>query len=283
MYNALHSKTHKVFAVVGLSLSLLLSGCQPIHPVAQPAATGPQPIVIELTADGLSVPDEIPSGIVTVTYKNSSDKTANFVMGWMVEGNPIADFEKAAQAGDFITIIKTTIVTGQDYVEAGESKEVTYNVKAGEVFIASGPDDGPPEIKTSKATTASTMAAPTAEYKLELADFAFIMPDEIAAGKHLWEVHNTGKQFHEMSVIKLNEGVTLEDVIKVMSSQEPPSGPPPFEQIPAHVFMGGGTTSWVTLDIPAGEYTVICGLPNTDDEKMTSHAAMGMVRKLVVK
>lgn len=84
------------------------------------------------------------------------------------------------------------------------------------------------------------MAAPTADYKLELADFAFIMPDEITAGKHLWEVKNTGKQFHEMSIIKLNEGVTLEEVIKLMSSQEPPSGPPPYEQIPAGVFMGGG-------------------------------------------
>lgn len=88
-------------------LFLLLSACQPVQPLAEPAATSPQPVVIEMTADGLKAPDEIPSGIVTITFKNSSDKPDSLVLGWMVEGNSFADFEKAAQAGDFITIIKT--------------------------------------------------------------------------------------------------------------------------------------------------------------------------------
>jgi hypothetical protein len=46
--------------------------------------------------------------------------------------------------------------------------------------------------------------------------------------------------------------------------------------------MSAGTTAWVTLDIPAGEYTVVCFLPNTDDEEMAPHLAHGMVRTLVV-
>jgi hypothetical protein len=285
MVNVFRSQSHKLFAVAGLALSLLLSACQPIQPLAEPAATSPQPIVIELTADGLKVPEEMPSGIVTVTYKNSSDKPALLGLGWMVEGSTLADLEKAMQENDFRTFYKILIPAGEaNNLAPGERREVTSYIKAGEIDAAYNPMDGNPIVfKKIKATTASTMAAPTADYKVELADFAFIMPDEIAAGKHLWEVKNTGKQIHTVGILKLNEGVTLEDVIKLMSSQEPPSGPPPFEEIPFDVFIGGGATTWVTSDIPAGEYTVICGLPNTDDEKMAPHAAMGMVRKLVVK
>jgi hypothetical protein len=46
--------------------------------------------------------------------------------------------------------------------------------------------------------------------------------------------------------------------------------------------MGAGERAWVTWDLPAGEYTVICFLPDLAGD-MSSHAEHGMVRMLVVE
>jgi hypothetical protein len=59
------------------------------------------------------------------------------------------------------------------------------------------------------------------------------MPDEITAGKHLWEVHNTGKQHHGIAIVKLSEGVTVEELIKLASPEKQWQAPPPYDMIAA--------------------------------------------------
>ncbi len=263
-------------------LAIVLTACQPIQPIAIVQEDVSHTLVIEMTADGLNAPEEMPSGIVAVTFKNNSDTNSSPGFAWMHEGHTIADFEEAIQAEDFLTMLSMSSMVDTVELAPGESKESIYDIKAGEILVANFPDDGPPQLKLSKATAPSTLAAPVADYVVELADFAFIMPDEIAAGSHLWEVRNTGKQHHEIIIVKLNEGVTIEDLINLAAADEPPQEPP-FEEIAFGSFMGSNMTSWVTLDIPAGEYTVLCFLPNTDAEAMTPHLAHGMVRTLVVK
>lgn len=272
--------SHSILSMTFISLvALALTACQPIEAMEE---TTTQSIVVEITADGLTVPDEMPSGIVTVTFKNNSDMAASPGFAWMHEGSTVADFEKAVQDEDFLAILATSSMLNTVELAPGDSKEGIYDLKAGEVIVANFPDDGPPQLKTSKATTPSTMAAPVADYSIEVADFTFVMPDEITAGEHLWEIRNTGKQHHEIIIVKLNEGIALEELIKLASAEEPPQDPP-YEEIAFGGFLGSDITSWVTLDIPAGEYTVICFLPNTDAEDMSPHLAHGMVRTLVVK
>ena len=64
----------------------------------------------------------------------------------------------------------------------------------------------------------------------DLVDFNFVLPEQIKAGAHTWKIENKGGQWHEMAIVKLNEGVTVEDVLAMMS-QEPPEGPPPYEDV----------------------------------------------------
>lgn len=87
-----------------------------------------------------------------------------------------------------------------------------------------------------------------------------------------------------MSIVTLNEGMTVKDVLAWVASMGPegPSGPPPFEESAFWGPMGPGQRAWVTWDLPAGEYTVICFLSDVAGD-MTSHAAHGMVRTLTVE
>jgi hypothetical protein len=77
---------------------------------------------------------------------------------------------------------------------------------------------------------------PTTDVEVELQDFSFVMPDEIAAGKQTWHIVNQGDQWHHLMIWQRNEGVTHEQLIEGMLSAQPSSGPPPMQWV----------TGWVT-------------------------------------
>lgn len=259
----------------------LISACQPIQPGAARAATN---IVIEVTADGLQVPAELPAGIVTVTYKNSTDAPASPSLGWLVAGRTVAEFEAALLADDFPAILAIAVPLGGPQLAPGASEAITYDLQAGEILVVNFPNEGPPQMATSIAKPSGPASvAPAAEIQAELADFNFILPDEIPAGGHLWQISNVGKQWHHLIVLKLNAGTTIDDVLAMALAAEEPAGPPPFTEVAYYGDMGSNTTAWVTLDIPAGEYYVVCFMPNTDEAAMTPHLAHGMVRTLRVR
>lgn len=58
--------------------------------------------------------------------------------------------------------------------------------------------------------------------------------------------------------------------------------PPPFEPIAFWSPMGAGAQAWVEWDLPPGEFTVLCFLPDLADGQGTPHLMHGMVRTLTV-
>jgi hypothetical protein len=271
---------HHLFLCVVVTLLASLVACgQAPSQAGQSAA-----ITIEVTDTGLKVPAEVPSGIVNVIYKNSTATPASPTVGWLNEGRTVAEFEQALQGEDFPAILEMANTPGGVELEPGASAQVTYDLTAAELLVVNFPDNGPPQMATTLVKPEDNrMASPKAEIKAEMTDFSFVMPDEIPAGPRLWEIKNTGQQWHHLIVVKLNEGTTIEEVIALAASEEEPEGPPPYKQVAYYGDMSGGTTAWATLDIPAGEYYAICFMPNIATQDMASHAAHGMVRKLVVK
>jgi hypothetical protein len=120
-----------------------------------------------------------------------------------------------------------------------------------------------------------------AEIPVALADFAFFFPVVIPAGPHTWELTNIGEQWHELVVVKLNEGVTVEDVFAFFETAGPDDAPP-MELVMGYAPFSEGNRVWLDVDLPAGEYTVICFLPDIAGD-MAPHAVHGMVRTMVVK
>jgi hypothetical protein len=105
------------------------------------------------------------------------------------------------------------------------------------------------------------------------------MPDQVPAGRQTWQIENSGQQWHEMAIAQLNEGVTIEDVIAYAEGGF--EGEPPGQVIAGWHPIGAGKTAWVTWDLPAGEYTVLCLVPDIEGD-MAPHTAHGMVRTLTV-
>jgi hypothetical protein len=275
----------------GLTLALALAGCvQPIAPTATEEVTSQaasQSFTVTIGEEGLTAPTELPAGVVTLTVTNELAGPASADLFRLNEGATLEAVEQALQAGDFGALMELTTGLAGRFWLPGQAGEVTYQLAAGNYFWMMSGNDGPPALTPATVTGADNGAtAPDAEIEIELADFAFILPDEIPAGEHVWQFTNTGQQWHHMGIVTLNEGVTMEQFLQQiteMATASEEQGPPPFTEVVWWQDMSPGVTSWATIDLPAGEYYAVCFLPDITDEAMTPHLLHGMVRKLVVK
>jgi hypothetical protein len=261
-------------------------------PAVKPEAPQPAPMpeaTIKLTDDGFTTPAEIPAGVVAVNVNNSSTQYQEgaVVLGRLNEGVSHDDI--------------TTLLAGDDpdgYTKfdrmvtslGGGDQRTIYDLKPGQYLAYfTGNIEGAPPISglITVKDEGNTAVAPTADITAEMQEFAFIMPDEIKADKHLWHISNKGKQVHHMLIMQLPQGVTTNDIITWVSADEL-SGPPPFLNPDGPTLGGGfesispGQSAWVEIDLPPGEYTVFCLLPDFTAMPPMSHIAHGMHRILKV-
>lgn len=182
-----------------------------------------------------------------------------------------------------MSAIALVTLLGGAQVAPGTSQQVTFDLQPGS-HIALDFGAGPPQIASFTATAGSgpAPAEPVAAVNADLIDFQFTLPDQIKAGAQSWKIENKGSQWHEMGIFKLNEGVTVEDVMAMMASEQPPEGPPPYEEMAFWAPMSAGERAWLTVDLPPGAYTVMCFLPDFASDPPMSHLEHGMVRTLTV-
>jgi len=268
----------KIFVVM-LAAAVVVAACSaPAAPVAMPEVT------VEVSDAGISAPAEMPAGLVAVTVNNSTQAPTGPIFARLNEGVSQEQFMEALMADESgMAAISLVTLLGGAQAEAGESVRTVFDLKPGN-HIALGFGEGPPQLAnfTVAAGSGAAPAAPAAAVNAELLDFQFALPDQIKAGVQTWQIENKGGQWHEMVVVKLNEGVTADDLMAMMMSGEEPGGPPPFEQVAFWAPMSAGERAWMDVDLPAGEYTVLCFLPDFASDPPKSHLEHGMVRTLTV-
>jgi len=262
-----------VLVALGLLAMVLLGACT-VTGGEEVGLTIPE-ITVAATDAGLSVPANTPSGIVA--FKMGDLEGA--LPARLNEGVTLDQLNEAlAQPDPFAALGLLTLLGGASHTTDGR---VIVDLKPGQHVILNFPANAAPAVYPFMAGDPSRATAPAAEVTVDLVDFNFGLQPEVAAGSKVWQINNKGQQWHEMAIVKLNEGVTTDDVLAMMQSEAPPEGPPPYEEIAFWSPNSPGETGYVTWDIPAGEYTVICFLPDIAGD-MTAHAAHGMVSTLTV-
>lgn len=266
-------KREYVLIVLGILAMLVLSACSVM---GGEEAVGEIPeVVFELTESGLSVPEEVPSGVVAI-------KTIGEVEGLpgrLNDGVTLDQLNKAlTQPDPFAALGLLTLLGGASNTT---DDRVITDLEPGQHVFVNFPEDGPPEAHPFTAGEASGATAPVPDVTVDLVDFNFAIPNEIESGPKVWQINNKGNQWHEMAIVKLSEGTTVDDVVAMLESEEPTEGPPPFEEVAFWAPNSPGETAYVTWDLPPGEYTVICFLPDIAGD-MSAHASHGMVADLTV-
>jgi uncharacterized cupredoxin-like copper-binding protein len=136
-------------------------------------------------------------------------------------------------------------------------------------------------IDASKTGSAAVDAG-TSVVNLKLQEYAFVYDKEAASGGNIaFAAQNVGKQQHEMVLAKVDESVSVPELLDTLSSEDQ-SGPPPFEDFGFLGFLEPGQSATVALAHPLepGKYVFLCFVSDAVDG--VPHAFKGMASDFTV-
>jgi uncharacterized cupredoxin-like copper-binding protein len=254
------------------------------------AAKAQQATKITITAHDYSyhAPAQVKAGLVSITLENEGQEPHHVQLARLNDGVSVQQFQAALQQSPEAALSLVTWAGGPGVIDFGGSQEVTMELVAGTYmllcFIPS--PDGVPHLAKGMVASlevvdddnSSGVQPPQAEAAVEMDDFSFVLPSEIKAGPQVWQIDNEGQQPHEISLIKLAEGKTMEDVAAFMAG---PNGPPPFTSAGGLQGIDPGESGWLKLNLTPGEYVALCHIPDPASGK--PHTELGMVAAFSVE
>jgi hypothetical protein len=257
-------------------------------PPAPPAAAAPAPEILAVTASDykFDAPDQIPAGLVTVRLTNHGPSPHHVQLLRLGEGKTVADFQAAVQKGTMPTWALPA--GGPNPPEVGGTSEVRMPLEAGEyVMVCFIPDTaGVPHmahgmvrpLRVTAATEASASAADTtSDVEMRLVDYDFKLSAPLTPGHHVVRVVNAAKQPHEVVFVRLAPNKSPADFARWGEHQV---GPAPGT---LHGGISGimpGTVAYVSVDLPAGDYALLCFVPDMKDGK--AHYVHGMSKQIKI-
>jgi hypothetical protein len=278
----------KHFRAVGLVMGLLVLMAGVWSVEAQDASDIPH-ITIEATAEGITVPAEMPEGVVQVTFENHSEAPFGPMVVRLNEGVTLEGLGAIAAAGPeagMEAISKGQLsLLGTVTVMPEMTADVTFDFAPGTYVLANTASGEPSSFQpfTVVDGEGEGAAPPKADVEVGLVDFAFDVPIAIAAGPQLWHIQNRGQQTHEMIVAPLDDKMTVGEFNHaLMNSMAGGAGNAGEQSQPVIFwFMSPGEQAWITFDLKPGTYAVVCGLPDAAGSGHT-HAELGMRQIIVV-
>lgn len=111
-------------------------------------------------------------------------------------------------------------------------------------------------------------------------DYGFQGPDTVSAGWTTLTLENQGEELHHLQLLRLPEGLTLDDLLAALAEGEAAGPPPPGLESAGGVGVlapGGASTAQVNLE--EGDYALVCFIP---DANGVPHVALGMAQAFTV-
>jgi hypothetical protein len=255
---------------------------------AAPAA-GPNVVHVVAKDYSFDAPAQIPAGLTTLHLMNQGKEIHQAQIIKLTEGKTFADFTAAIKAMKPNEPPPSWVVPagGPNGAPPGGTAAATSTLEPGNYalvcFIPS--EDGVPHamkgMSRGLVVTPSTMAAapePTATMSITLSDYKFDLSTPLKVGQNVIRVENIAGQPHEVVLFKLAPGKTIKDFqawLPVSDKQPPPAIP-----LGGVVGQVKGEHAFFTADLDAGDYVMVCFLPDAKDGK--PHFVHGMVQEFKV-
>jgi hypothetical protein len=265
-----------------------LAGCQSSKTTHDtPAAAAPTINLITVTASDFhfDAPAETPAGPTTIRLVNNGPSIHHVQLLKLEDGKTPDDFIAALKAGGPEPRWAVP-AGGPNPPEVGSSTSTTVMLDAGNYaivcFVPSA--DGVPHlmkgmVRPLKVTAATGPAAaePSADLVVKLVDFDFELSGPLTAGHHVIRVENGGAQPHEIALVQLKPGKQPMDFAEWGEKQQ---GPAPGALFGGVSGIMPGAHAFATVDLPPGDYALLCFVPDMKDGK--PHFVHGMAKKITV-
>ena len=270
---------------VVLSLvALVLGGGAWIRSSAPALAGGGKDIPrVTVTAreGAIDAPAAVPTGVVAITYQNTSRMPFFGVVIRLNEGvTPAAFF---AVIEDIEAALRlASVVGGPAFLAPGGSQEIVYDLRAGTHVIVSFEEEADDVISATFRATPPSAAnePPEAVGEIVMGDFFFRAP-AIPAGTNRFRVTNSGRQLHHMLVFRLAPGATLQQALAAEEEGIDPVEAGLVAPVNGLSELSPGQSAWPTLSFTPGAYVMICFIE--DPATGREHADLGMIQEFTVR
>ena len=271
---------------------LILFGAA-VLPLALGAAIGgrranahtPIPSVTVVATDyALQLPDTLPAGPTMFRLVSRGKEFHHLWIARLEQGRTMDDLLAALRSGGPLPAWVRE-VGGPNAPAPGAESNATVVLSAGSYVVACliPSSDGVPHLMKGMvrpltvAPAARPAASPVADVTMTLHDYGYTLSAPLAAGHRIIEVRNAGPQGHEVELVRLAPGKTAADVLAWLRDEQ---GPPPGEPLGGVSPLAPGSVAWFDADLVAGQYALICFLPDSADRK--PHYQHGMVDEIEV-
>jgi uncharacterized cupredoxin-like copper-binding protein len=233
-------------------------------------------------------PPSVPAGLTTFRFQNQGKELHHLVVFKLQGGKSAEDFIKAMHAGGSETRPEWAVPEGGPVgIAPGGESNSTQVLEPGHyalVCFVPSPDGVPHMAKGMMAPlevvagSGASTPEPRADLAVKLVDYDFEMAQSLTSGPHVVRVDNAGSEVHELVIWQLPSGKSLSDVLAWVDGGL--SGPPPGQPVAGVSPMARGGHAYVTMNLPPGEYALICFVSAKTDGK--PHYAHGMARQIAV-
>ena len=282
-----------------------LSACTKDETPRQNAATtAPNVVSLSATEYAFNAPDSIPAGWTTFRMANHGNEIHYGHIVRLDSGRTVRDMVDAYAEAIRTSGPRPKWVTrfgGPGGTTPGDSSSVTQYLEPGSyVWICPVEDnDGNPhfgkgEFKTFVVHAAGSVVtdrsgAPDADMVIRLMDYSFALDSPLVTGRHMIRVENAGVEPHDLVMMKLAPGKTMEELQRGLNPErarrpDQSEDPPPLESL---VTLAGGIAviapgmeSFFEAQFSPGEYVLVCMTTAPDGR---SHIEHGMIRQISVR
>ena len=250
--------------------------------VAIPSARASDAVAYVAREYAFTGPDTLPAGWTTVTLLNRGKDLHHIQFIKLPAGKTAEDLRKAILHDSSRLPPWVQRRSGPNSVAPAEQATVVIHLDAGEYVLLCGIPDkqGLPHVARGMlkplrvtAEPPHPTAVPASDQTLTLEDFKFSLPRPFTVGPGTIRVINTGTQAHEVVVVKLAPGASVNDFLDTFHPgvAVSPAGKP----IGGLVGLDPGREGYFLADFAPGRYGLICFLP--DFLTRGPHFARGML------
>jgi hypothetical protein len=268
---------------------------------SQDLTAAPNVVALVATEYAFEAPDTIPAGWTTFRLANRGQDIHYGHMVRLDAGKTVQELVDAYAEAIRTSGPRPKWVTrfgGPGGTFPGDSSSVTQYLEPGSyVWICPVEDEGGSPhfskgefkrfvVKAADGVVPDRAAGPQASMTIRLLDFSFDPDSLVSAGRHTIRVENAGLEPHDLVMMKLAPGKTVEELLAAMNPErarrpgEAGEPPPPIESLATGV--GGiaaiapGMATFFEANLSPGDYVLLCMATAPDGR---SHIEHGMVKQ----